>query len=149
MHPGDPSSLYIRARNWENCFSSRAAETEKASPPPSRRHEILEFMQQRVKGGQALGHYDGCKAVDCHMCVYAPYRCVYIYIYMYMSAIHVSQAGIFKAPGVDLHTQIPHSGPDKGFVRRQVMKHPKDGRKKVVAYAGTPLARSQCTIVAW
>ena len=63
MHPGDPSSLYIRRRHWENCFSSRAADTEKASPPPSRRHEILEFMQQRVKGGQALGHYDGCKAV--------------------------------------------------------------------------------------
>ena len=67
MHSGDPSSLYIRPRHWENCFSSRAADTEKASPPPSRRHEILEFMQQRVKGGQALGHYDGCKAGDCHM----------------------------------------------------------------------------------
>ena len=64
----------------------------------------------------------------------------YIYIYIYMSAIHTPQAGIFKAPGVDLHTQIPHSGPDKGFVRRHVMKHPKDGRKKVVTYAGTPHA---------
>ena len=49
------------------------------------------------------------------------------------------QAGIFAVPGVDLHTQIPHSGPEKGFIRRHVMKHPKDGRKKVVAWAGAPM----------
>ena len=79
MHSGYPSSLYIKARHLENCFSSRAADTEKASPPPSRRHEILELMQQRVKGGQALGHYDGCKAGDCHMYAHAstePYAAV-------------------------------------------------------------------------
>ena len=64
---GDPSSLYIKSRHWENSFSSRAEDTEKASPAPSRRLEILDFMKQRVKGGQALGHYDGCKAVDCRM----------------------------------------------------------------------------------
>ena len=71
--PGDPSSLYIKSRQWERSFSSRPADTEKASPPPSRRHELLAFLKDRVKGGQALGHYDGCKAVDCHMCVSVSY----------------------------------------------------------------------------
>ena len=54
-----------------NSFSSQAADTEKASPAPSRRLEILEFMKQRVKGGQALGHYDSCKAFDCHVYAHA------------------------------------------------------------------------------
>ena len=127
MHPGDPSSLYIRPRHWENCFSSRAADTEKASPPPSRRHEILEFMQQRVKGGQALGHYDGCKAGDCHMYAHTstePYtdacmtnrvlslQCTYTHplfclpptctnstvCYMYMSAIHARRRESSRCP---------------------------------------------------
>ena len=97
-------------------------------------------MQERVKGGQALGHYDGCKAGDCHMYAHTGMhqfdRVLHIYIYVCYTC---PQAGIFAVPGVDLHTQIPHSGPEKGFIRKHAMKHPKDGRKKVVAWAGTPM----------
>ena len=124
---GDPSSLYMKSRHWENSFSSRAADTEKASPAPSRRMEILEFMKQRVKGGQALGHYDGCKAGDCHMYAHTstePYAavcmthrllslpCTYTHrlvclpytrtsstvCYIYMSAIHARRRESSRYP---------------------------------------------------
>ena len=98
MHAGDPSSLYIKPRHWENCFSSRAADTEKASPPPSRRHEILEFMHERVKGGQALGHYDGCKAGDCHMYAHTIMHQFDRVLHIYMSVIHARRRESSRYP---------------------------------------------------
>ena len=67
---GDPESLYMRSRHWANTFSSRAQDTEKASPAPSRRTELLDFMRERVKGDRAFAHYDGCKVVGTtHVCI--------------------------------------------------------------------------------
>ena len=67
---GHCESLYLRKRDPEFCRSSRAADTLKASPPPSRRPEVLNFLGQRSSADRSLGHYDAaqdfapCNAFD-------------------------------------------------------------------------------------
>ena len=80
---GDPKSLYIRKRDDECSFSSRAKTTKKASPPPPGREEVLKFLGDRIshKSKKTLGHYD---------------------------AARVLQYGV---PGVALHDQQAHEQP--------------------------------------
>ena len=59
---GHCESLYLRKRDPEFCRSSRAADTLKASPPPSRRPEVLSYLGQRSSAERSLGHYDAAQA---------------------------------------------------------------------------------------
>ena len=82
---GHAASLYIRRRDDEFCYSSRAKKTKKASPPPSQRTEVLKFLKARAGGGKTLGHYDAARST------------------------------VYGTPTVDIHDQIYHSGPRKAW----------------------------------
>ena len=61
---GHCESLYLRKRDPAFCRSGRAADTLKASPPPSRRPEVLSYLGQRSSAERSLGHYDAAQAFE-------------------------------------------------------------------------------------
>ena len=141
---GDCESLYLRKRDTEFCRSSRAADTLKASPPPSRRPEVLSYLGQRSSAERSLGHYDAAQAfASCNAIGSSlshlhriPTTCnlfltsLSLLVCTYGSSIdsHIScrqhtthpQATIYGNPFVSVHDRQAHSGPRKGWIHLEV-----------------------------
>ena len=141
---GHCESLYLRKRDPEFCRSSRAADTLKASPPPSRRPEVLNFLGQRSSADRSLGHYDAAQAfVPCSAFDSSPSHlhliptiCNLFLIslsllgctYGSSTGSHISccqhtthpQATIYGNPFVSVHDRQAHSGPRKGWIHMEV-----------------------------
>ena len=141
---GHCESLYLRKRDPEFCRSSRAADTLKASPPPSRRPEVLSYLGKRSSAERSLGHYDAaqacvaCTAVDsslshmppmrhsCHMVSIAWSQIIFVcgssadyHISCCLQTTH-PQATIYGNPFVSVHDRQAHSGPRKGWIHMEV-----------------------------
>ena len=141
---GHCESLYLRKRDPEFCRSSRAADTLKASPPPSRRPEVLSYLGKRSSAQRSLGHYDAaqasvaCTAVDSslshmpsmrHSCHVFPIALSQVMCVCGSSTdCHIScclhtthqQATIYGNPFVSVHDRQAHSGPRKGWIHMEV-----------------------------
>ena len=141
---GHCESLYLRKRDPAFCRSSRAADTLKASPPPSRRPEVLSYLGQRSSAERSLGHYDAaqafasCNAIDSSLSHLhrIPTTCnlfltsLSLLVCTYGSSIdsHISccqhtthpQATIYGNPFVSVHDRQAHSGPRKGWIHMEV-----------------------------